>query len=942
MKRYILLFFVLILSAPLLAQLEVKKGSFKEVPGFVNINPDENYQTDDNNLPYAVIKIRTENITDKQRRQLSFKGNAGTFIMLEYKDGEVWVYVTAKYADYLKISHPDLSSVEFTIPFDLKPKKGYEMTLVNRAGKPEREVYNYLIVKADQPNAMVYFDDEFVGESGEQGVFKSYRAGEKHTWRIECELYHSESGEVTISGKEGENITVEKKLRQAFGYLNVTSSPESGAIVFVDGKKVGLTPYKTDKLASGEHKVRVMKEMFTTVEKTFTVTDGITIQAPINMSANFVSVTITTDSESDIYVDNEKKGTGSWSGRLSDGPHSFEAKKTSHKTAVKNVQLVLGQNETIVIPNPEPIYGTLDVVSDPIGANIIIDGKDFGTTPRFLTNVLIGTHELKLEKTGCAPVVKTITLDEKNKLNINEKLPTGPVNKTITVNGVTFEMVAVKGGTFTMGCTSEQGDDCKDVEKPSHSVTLSDYYIGKYEVTVALFRTFVNETGYRTDAEKEGWAYKWMMVDEEWKWNKVDGLYWIHDNEGNTRKSSEDNHPVLYVSWKDAVEFCSWLSYKTKQTFRLPTEAEWEYAARGGNKSKGYKYSGGNSIDDVAWFSENSGYKTHQVGAKSPNELGIYDMSGNVWEWCQDLKGDYSSSSQTNPTGPASGSRHVYRGGSWNTITSACRVSNRAGAIPGSGFYGTGFRLVLSESSVTESSSAIGVFSVSPTKKVQFSKGNLQYKASTRTWRFAEHQWDIIGKDNENISWRYKGWIDLFGWGTGNKPTKKSIEAGRYSDFNDWGKNIKTDGGFKKRWFTLTKDEWVYLFNTRSTNYGIRYAKAIVNGVNGMILLPDNWRSYYYILNNTNNDEANYSENTISKSEWISRLEVHGAIFLPAAGCREWKGVYDVGSLGRYWSATRYNNYRAYYVDFGNSFLYPDRNFDVCYGRSVRLVCEVE
>ena len=123
---------ILLLSLSATAQLDIKDGSFKEVSGFVNINPDSNYQYDDNNLPFAVIKVRTENINDKQRRDLRFSGNAGTFIMLEYKDGEVWVYLTAKYADYLKISHPDLSSIEFTLPYDLEPKKGYELTLINK------------------------------------------------------------------------------------------------------------------------------------------------------------------------------------------------------------------------------------------------------------------------------------------------------------------------------------------------------------------------------------------------------------------------------------------------------------------------------------------------------------------------------------------------------------------------------------------------------------------------------------------------------------------------------------------------------------------------------------------------------------------------------------------------------------------------------------------
>ena len=699
------------------AQLEVKEGSFKEVTGFVNINTDK--MDDDNNILYAVIKVNTVNINDKQRHQLLFQGNAATFIELEYHVGEVWVYLSSTPATYLKISHPDFGSTEFWFPFDLQPKKGYEMVLVNKTGMtPEADVYNYLVVTADQPNSAVYIDDVF---EGEQFAQKSFMAGEKHRWRIECELYHTESGEAVIPDKEGENVSVEKKLRPAYGYLNVTSSPESGAIVYIDGKKVGVTPFLTDKLASGEHKVRVMKEMYSAIEKTFTVTDGNTTQAQMTMSANFVNVTVTTDSESDIYVDNELKGKGSWSGRLGEGNHAFEARKASHRNSVENIKLALGKNENIVIPNPTPIYGTIDISTNPIGANIIIDGKNFGTTPRVLTNVLIGTHELRLEKSGCASVAKTITLDEKNKLTISEKLQTGreiaistdkngdqiyvdgyyigtsPMtttlsfgehnikavrdgketskkitvaqtggdtsvqlafseSKTFTVNGITFEMIAVKGGTFTMGCTSEQGGDCDSDEKPTHSVTLSDYYIGKFEVTQKLWKAVM-----RT----------------------------------NPSYFKGDNLPVEDVSWNDALEFIRKLNQKTGQNFRLPTEAEWEYAARGGNKSRGYKYSGSNNIGDVAWCAEYSGSKTHPVGTKSPNELGIYDMSGNVWEWCQDWYESYSSGSQTNPTGPSTGSHRVLRGGSWNGTAWICRVSDRDGNNPGDRDFNFGFRLVL-------------------------------------------------------------------------------------------------------------------------------------------------------------------------------------------------------------------------------------------------------
>ncbi|MBR4838137.1 MAG: SUMF1/EgtB/PvdO family nonheme iron enzyme [Bacteroidales bacterium] len=717
-RRFIVLFVMLILTVSALAQLEMKPGSFKEVEGFVNVNPDENYQLDDNDLPFAVIKVRTENINEKERKRLSFSGNMGTFINLEYKDGEVWVYLTAKYADYLKISHPDFSSTEFTLPYDLKAKHGYEMTLVNKKFEPNvpvKEQFNYLIVKSDQPNSVIYIDGLYAGD-GEAA--KSFKVGETHQWSIECELYHTENGSATIV-KESP-VTIEKKLRPAFGYLNISSSPENGATVFVDNKRIGETPIKTDRLASGEHKVRVLKEMYSPVEKTFAVTDGNTTNAMLAMTANFVVVNVTTDSQSDIYVDNEIKGKGSWSGRLSEGDHVFEAKKAAHRTAVKSATLVLGNNENIVIPNPTPIYGTIDINTSPMGATIIIDCKNYGVTPRVLSDILIGSHELRLEKSGCAPMTKTITLDEKNTLSLNEKLQTGreiavstdksgdkiyvdgdyvgvsPLNatmsfgehsvkavrdgketskkiivaqtggessvklnffgyKTFSVNGVSFEMVDVKGGTFTMGGTAEQGSDAYDSEKPTHSVTLNDYYIGKFEVTQEL-------------------------------WQAVMG--------SNPSYFEGNNLPVEDVSWNDVQEFIKKLNQKIGANFRLPTEAEWEYAARGGNKSRGYKYSGSNNIG-VAWYTDNSGYNTHQVGTKSPNELGIYDMSGNVWEWCQDWYGSYSSGSQTNPTGPASGSRRVLRGGSWGSRARICRVSDRGSSDPGNRYNDYGFRLVL-------------------------------------------------------------------------------------------------------------------------------------------------------------------------------------------------------------------------------------------------------
>jgi formylglycine-generating enzyme required for sulfatase activity len=219
-----------------------------------------------------------------------------------------------------------------------------------------------------------------------------------------------------------------------------------------------------------------------------------------------------------------------------------------------------------------------------------------------------------------------------------------------------IDMVFVEGGTFTMGCTAEQGNDCDGDEKPAHLVTLSDFYIGKYEVTQA----------------------QWKAVMDS-----------------NPSYFKEDNLPVEQVSWNDVQAFIKKLNTQTGKHYRLPTEAEWEYAARGGKESTGAKYSGSSSPDRVAWYGNYNG-QTHPVGTKAANELGIYDMSGNVYERCSDWYGNYNSNTQTNPTGASSGSYRVFRGGSWYDNAQSVRVPSRYSDTPDVRSIDLGFRLASS------------------------------------------------------------------------------------------------------------------------------------------------------------------------------------------------------------------------------------------------------
>ena len=233
-----------------------------------------------------------------------------------------------------------------------------------------------------------------------------------------------------------------------------------------------------------------------------------------------------------------------------------------------------------------------------------------------------------------------------------------------------------------------------------------------------------------------------------------------------------------------------------------------------------------------------------------------------------------------------------------------------------------------------------GLFSVSGSSQVYFSKGNLQYQASTGTWRFAESQLDYIGSANSNISSSYSGWIDLFGWGTGNNPTNSSESSSSNSSFTDWGsKPISNGGNLANQWRTLTSYEWSFLMFNRSTSSGIRYAKATVNGVNGVIILPDDWSTSYYTLSSTNSTSASFSANTITFSNWTSKFEAHGAVFLPAAGNRGGTSVYYVGTYGGYWSSTPYGSVNASYLNFNGSGLGTDDG-NCVRGRSVRLVAE--
>ncbi|MCQ2318171.1 MAG: SUMF1/EgtB/PvdO family nonheme iron enzyme [Bacteroidales bacterium] len=558
---------------------------------------EKNQRTDLDDNPVCEIKVKAQGFDEGVMQRFKFSADGPWITKVEFDDKNEWrIYLSSNRRGSLKIKYQ--GDCVFDFPGELKPKKIYELTLGMETAT--------LVIRTSPSDAAIYIDGE---RAGTGYASKAVSIGAEHRYKVVCDDYYPEENVVLFNSSERKELDVE--LAPNFGYITVKSTP-SGADVYVDDKKAGVTPYQMKKISVGQHVVELRMAGYEPFA------DMVTIKAG-EVDRQFEDVTL----------------------------------------------------EAVLVAT-----GTIVLESNPSGAVITIDGRQYGQTPKTLTDFPVGTYTVYFAKEGYQNLAQNLDLKDGGRETLSVTMSKTSVlqqtvsadgtvagtsggsaaaNKTFTVNGVSFEMVTVKGGTFTMGATSEQGSDADSDEKPTHSVTLSDYYIGKFEVTQEL-------------------------------WEAVMG--------SNPSHFKGSNLPVEKVSWNDCQMFVKNLNSLTGKNFRLPTEAEWEYAARGGNKSKGDKYSGSSDKNDVAWYDDNSGGRTRPVGTKSPNELGIHDMSGNVWEWCQDWYGNYGSGSHTNPQGASSGSYRVYRGGGWSSDAEYCRVSNRSNYSPVRG-SNLGFRVVL-------------------------------------------------------------------------------------------------------------------------------------------------------------------------------------------------------------------------------------------------------
>ena len=562
-----------------------------------DLTAQEENRDDGDGTPYAVIKVSSDN-EDDDLSQFSFDFNNQRSTQ-EMRDGELWLFVqrNAKYVTIRREGYRTLKNA--ALGLTLQAGKTYRMKLSTQERVIQRRILQFKVTPANE-KAIVKVkaegsneDYQLWGAVDANGSIDRLLETGAYVYEIVADGYEPSLGKVMLangSGNHVENVA----LTPNFGFLEITdASGIAGAEVYINNRKVGTIPYKSGRMeCRNDYQLMISNgELYKTYNSTIEIRRGETTTISPRLQSNFAETTIKVEDEAEIVINGISKGKGRWKGPLCAGVHDVECRLLNHISSKKQIVVKVDVPETHILDKPTPIEGSLYVKSNPSGAKIFIDGRDLGVvTPNKIDNVLIGSHKVTIlfDDNKRHDVDIHINKDEIATVDVNLR-DIKPTDRIFTVGGVTFKMKLVEAGTFQMGSTTGGSD-----EAPVHSVTISkDYYLGETEVTQALWEAV---TGYSPTSDGSSWSSK-------------DGL--------------GDNYPAYYISYEDVQSFITELNSLTGENFRMPTEAEWEFAARGGNKSKGYKYSGSNTIGDVAWYSKNTRSKTYAVKTKTANELGI-------------------------------------------------------------------------------------------------------------------------------------------------------------------------------------------------------------------------------------------------------------------------------------------------------------------------------
>jgi len=585
MKQILLLSFCFILlSFPLLAQEpEFKVSSFTHESNSMLARMSSNLRMDVNDEAAALILVRTA------ETGVGFTSNTGIVGETNWKSGDYWVYVSQG-ARSLKIFKQGIKTIEYTFETIPQSKETYLLELEVIRPEPKMKILPVTIITTPE-NAKLIIDGKQVDNAA-----KTHKLTEgKHSLLITMPGYEQKQQEISVNDN---NVFFTFKLNEVQNAALMIESNPAEATIYLDGINLGTTPFSVF-YPPGTYPIRVVKQGYISIEDQELTVVSPETRKSYTLEENAGWLTINTFKTAKVSINETEYASTQ---NLKFPPQLLNIKVSMPKAETLEKQVILKRNERLSIDlYPDIATASLEVAVTPFDAQIEITGDagEFYTSKgmKIFKDIPVGKYSIKVSAVGYISETKMVNITTNQIVSQNIKLEKaqksqvstsveGNIVSTTTLKSDDIEMVFVKGGTFTMGCTSEQGNDCDDDEKPAHQVTLSDFYIGKYEVSQKQWKTIMGSNP--------------------------------------SYFSNCDNCPVEKVSWNDIQEFIKKLNQKTGKSYRLPTEAEWEYAARGGAQSRGYKYSGSNNLVDVGWYGDNSGSKTHPVGQKKANELVPY------------------------------------------------------------------------------------------------------------------------------------------------------------------------------------------------------------------------------------------------------------------------------------------------------------------------------